>query len=77
MEQCLMVLQRRFFVEKLSLPRPCCKRRHGLPDRADVLGRGAAATTHNIDQPFFGKLTHQAAGDIRGFVKAGVTHGVG
>src|SRR3990167_5340268 len=54
-----------------------CHRIDRLVDRADVLGRGAAAAADDIDQPFLGKLAQQARGDVGRFVKTGVAHRVG
>ena len=50
---------------------------HALIDGCDVLGRGAAAAAHDVDQPLGSKFVQQAAGVGRCLVKTGVTHRVG
>ena len=50
---------------------------HRLVDGANVLGRSAATTAHDVDQTLLGKFLDQAAGHFGRFVKAGFTHGVG
>ncbi len=48
-----------------------------LGDGMDVFGRGAAAAAGDVDQARGGKLLQQRRGDVRCFVKAGVTHRIG
>ena len=48
-----------------------------LGDGVNVLGRGAAAATGDVDQAGGGELLQQRRGDVRRFVKAGVAHRVG